>query len=269
MDGDILVVGTCTVKAGVGRVSSPLCRAKDGTDVKCEDLGPTPSGWACSSDNFPGDTTTTGEIEAVATCCAAALPRNLVLSFDDLRDEGEAEVPVPQIYKGFEWSSSARATNGDEVASALGDCVTGFKTGQGDKSKSSPNVLSGAQNRAVSMTALPGFVFTVPLLSATAAWADGVVATFVGYDGDGTELGTVDATVNQSGPTAVDLKSLGRVSTLKMFTSTCGNDARNSCSDAASKCSQASESKTDLVIGNINLTGACWSVQQSNQTYST
>jgi hypothetical protein len=195
-------------------------------------------------------------------CCAAALPRNLVLSFDDLRDEGEAEVPVPQTYQGFEWSSSARATNGDEVASALGDCVTGFKTGQGDKSKSSPNVLSGAQNRAVSMTALPGFVFTVSSLSATAAWADGVVATFVGYDGDGTELGTVDATVNQSGPTAVDLKSLGRVSSLKMFTSTCGNDARNSCSDAASKCSQASESKTDLVIGNINVTGACWSVRE-------
>lgn len=45
---DVLLTGSCSVSAGVGRISSPVCRSGEGEVVKCEGLGPTPNGWVCS-----------------------------------------------------------------------------------------------------------------------------------------------------------------------------------------------------------------------------
>jgi hypothetical protein len=256
--GDRVVAGGCNVKTGVGRISTPICTNQAGEQVLCDGVGPTPSGWACSA----GDTTGTTPIEAVAVCCAASLPTSFTFNFDDVATpiDGFAG-PVPSTYRGFEWSNSAWVFNGPAVAAFYGQCINGYTNGI----TSQPNVLYTRFSVPVSMSALPGLVFTVSTLQVTAAWANNVVATFTGFNSEGATVGTVSVTVDQSGPTLADLTSLGRISTLVMTTSTCGEDALGSCGTAAFNCNDPG-TQTYLAIDDVVVTGEYCHVQRGGQT---
>jgi hypothetical protein len=50
--------------------ATPICTDQAGQQVLCEGVGPTPNGWACSSDH-PTDPQEDPGVEAVAMCCSA------------------------------------------------------------------------------------------------------------------------------------------------------------------------------------------------------
>lgn len=122
----------------------------------------------------------------------------------------------------------------------LSRCVNGYTNG----TTSQPNVLFTDSADPVSMTALPGFVFTVTTLRVTAAWADNVTA-------------------NQAGPAVANLTSLGHISTLEMVSTSCGVNATGSYYSADDACVPVP--LTILVLDDIVVTGDCCDVRRRGQ----
>jgi hypothetical protein len=120
---------------------------------------------------------------------------------------------IPQGYRGFNWYNAAVTANPDITPGCINGLATGIVT--------QPNILVPNQAEPVYMTILPGFVFGITSLKATVFTASTAVATFTGYDKDGTPKGTVTASVKVEGPTNINLSSLGRISTLEITTSSC------------------------------------------------
>lgn len=246
---DVLLTGSCKTFDGVGRAGSPIRRSKEGEDVKPEGLDPVANGWACSIDDL-GEANR--EAEAVAVCCAAALPTTRVIDFDDLAtpddidiffgtDDGGLEGSIPMGYRGFIWGAFALTSN------TTTRCTNGFANAVVSK----PNAVGFN-----GMVALPGLKFTVASMYVTAATAANATATFIGIDGDffGHDFnisGTVNATVNITGPTEVDLESLGRMSALLVTTPECTPDGE-ACVDICSP-----NGSSLLVVDNISVTGGC------------
>jgi hypothetical protein len=123
-------------------------------------------------------------------------------------------------------------------------CQSGHTNG----AVSQPNVLFGDSGLPIAMSAPAGVEFTVTSLEATAAWQNNVQATFTGFDGQGRQIGQVQATVNITGPATVNLTSLGCISTLTMVAA-CGVDAPGACFD-----NQCIGVRTFLAIDNIAVT---------------
>lgn len=253
----VLVSGSCTYKNGIGRLSSPTCRDTTGAEGSfCTSTGVTLSGWACSSDPpevVPGD------IETVAVCCTATSTR-LLLGFDDIATPGLSGNSDPlNVYRGFTWGD-VLANNGATYNAFIGGCGNGFVNGV----VSQPNTLftSYVGSLQGSMTAPPGQVFAVSSLKATAAWANNVPVMFTGFDGQGTVLGRVNATLNQTGPVAVDLTSLGRISTLQFESISCGQDAPGSCFTAFDACS---DGRTGVIVDDIDVAGECCLMERLSQ----
>jgi hypothetical protein len=247
---DRLFTGSCNF-IQAGSLNTPICSDKDtGAQVLCQGPGPIPTGWACNLGDGLGDF-----VEAAAVCCALSLPNSFILNFDD--------IPTPlfstlsnnlQSYKGFNWQSSIFApfaVDSTNYASFLagGDAPEGCTNGITNGVVSTPNVLSTFG--ATSMTAPPGFVFSVTSLNAASLWLQNVLATFRGFSSEGTELGTVTATVNPEGPTLADLTPLGRISTLQMEAS-CGDAFDGSCFPKDDICS--GDSFDELIIDDIVVT---------------
>lgn len=166
------------------------------------------AGYACS---VVGGTFASA-VEATAVCCGMGLPspgQSVLATFDDLTgDTSTASLPIPTPYLGLSWQN-AEQMNATQRYSFCPSGTVGYINGV----VTSPRVAFNAFANPAAFYAPSGKSLYPISVWATAAWRDNLSVTFTGLNAGGNPIPgrTVTTTIQFTGPTLIDLSTLGVV----------------------------------------------------------